>query len=234
MFVSDSGSGNFELCPPGTYVAQCCRLIDYGTVESSYEGKTTSARKVQIGWELLDSQVRRSDGAPFVLSRRFTMSLHENSALRPVLVGWRGVEFTKDELKKFDLKNVLGKLAMLTVVHQTRGDKSFANIQSVSRPPRGMQGDAPAGEPLLHLDLSEPTPDWSVFDHLASKQIDQICSSPEFLAHPNKPTWFKAAAPAPAPARPAPPPARPTAPAGGPPPGQFPDEDFADFSDVPF
>jgi hypothetical protein len=56
---------------------------------------------------------------PMVVSIEQTRSLGEKASLRKLLEQWRGQTFTAAELKAFSLKNLLGKPAMLTLIHKT-------------------------------------------------------------------------------------------------------------------
>lgn len=201
VIISDSGGTAYTPCPPGSYLARCVRLIDLGTQTTDYQGEVKTSRKLLLSWEILDSETRRDDGAPFLLSKRFTTSLHEKSALRKDLASWRGRDFTPPELKGFDLATVLGKDAFISVVQATKPDgRTYSNIGALMRPPKGLAG-APAAEPLLHWDMGSPEPDWRAFELLSPKLQQQIEVSPEF-GRLRRPTTVVMTAPA-APARPA-------------------------------
>jgi hypothetical protein len=225
MIVSENTTSTFTPCPAGSYLARCVRLVDLGTQTNDYQGETKTARKVLLAFEVLDSETRRDDGEPFVLSKRYTLSLHEKAALRKELASWRGRDFTPEELKGFDLKNILGKECFISVVDSTKGDRTYSNIASIMKPPKGMQPpEGTCTEPLLYWDMSAPAPDWAAFAQLHPKLIEQIEASPEFkrLSPP------KRVSVTPAPIRPAAP-ARPTATA--PEPAYEPDS--SGFDDVP-
>ena len=210
MIVTDTGGSAFTPCPAGSYLARCVQLIDLGTQASNFEGQEKRARKVLVAWEVLDDECRRDDGQPFVLSKRFTLSLHEKAALRKTLASWRGRDFTPLELRGFDLATVLGKEAFLSVIHTEKDGKTFANIAAVMKPPKGMVG-TPATELLVHLDLSAM--DWTVFAGLNKRIVEQIEASPEFQAlTPPRSVTIPAPAQPPAPPPAAAPPA--AAPAG--------------------
>jgi len=213
MILTDNGGTTYAPCPAGSYLARCVQLIDLGTQTATYEGETKRARKVLIAWEVLDDECRRDDGQPFILSKRFTQSLHEKAALRKTLTSWRGRDFTPVELKGFELKAVLGKDAFISVVHTEKDGKTFANIAAVMKPPKGMTAPLPGNEPLLHWSMAEP--DWTVFAQLGSRLADQIAASPEYqaLTPPKSVTLPASPAPAAPVHTPAPPPARQTAPA---------------------
>lgn len=214
MLVSENTTATYTPCPPGSYLARCIKLVDLGTQTTDYQGESKSAHKVLIAFEVLDPDTRRDDGEAFVLSKRYTLSLHEKAALRKELASWRGRDFTPEELKGFDLKTVLGAPAFVSVVETTKGDRTYSNIAGIMKAPKGMP--VPSGtEPLTLWDMTAAQPDWSAFAGLHRKLQEQIEASPEFarLTPPKSVQMGQQAPAAPAPARsPAPVPAAPVAP----------------------
>jgi hypothetical protein len=179
MILTDNGGSSFTPCPAGSYLARCVQLIDLGTQTSNFDGEVKRARKVLVAWEVLDDECRRDDGSPFILSKRFTQSLHEKAALRKTLASWRGRDFTPAELKGFDLAGVLGKDAFISVIHAEKDLKTFANIAAVMKPPKGMTApEGTANELPVQWDMTAP--DWTVFAGLTPRLVEQIESSPEF------------------------------------------------------
>lgn len=174
-----------------------------GAQLSDYQGEAKSARKVLLTWRLSEL---RSDGEPFQVSRRFTASLHEKSALRAFLKAWRGRDFTPDELAAFDLKKLLGAPALLNLTPTQRNGRDYVDIVSVSPIPRGMPLPQPLGdnEGLL-FDLSDSSTHHHLQD-LSERLQEQIKDSPEWRAlNTSAISASRPAAPA---ARTAPPPAR--------------------------
>lgn len=234
MLLTASSTANYSPCPAGAYLARCILIADLGTVQTDWQGQTKHARKVLLSWEILDDEARRDDGEPFILSKRYTASLHEKAALRKDLASWRGRDFTADELAGFDLKNILGQPCMLSVVHQDKDGRTFANIAALMKCPKG-SAPPPASSALVHWAMDAP--DWEAFAQLPKRIAEQVQASPEFarLSPPKSvslPAPAPAAprpAPAPAPSAPPPAPAAPVqayAPAGA---------GFADFEDdIPF
>ena len=113
---------------PGMHRGICYAVIDLGTQQPLPNSKfsTSPARKVLLMFEFPDERIDiERDGVivnlPRACSKEFTLSLHEKAGLRKFLVGWRGVQFTAEQLKGFDLKNVLGVNAMINVIHNDRG-----------------------------------------------------------------------------------------------------------------
>lgn len=211
MSLTIAETGTTDYTPPeaGTFTARCCALIDMGTQASVWEGEEKRAHKVLVSFEITDADNRRSDGSAHIVSKRFTASLHAKSGLRKFLESWRGRPFTPEELRGFDLKNVLGLDCLVGIVHDVKGDRTYANLGSVMKLPKGMPAGAGEVAPVS-FDLT--TPDWQVFAGLGSRLQAQIAESPEYLAIPNKPkTIAVGTSPAPAAARP-PAPAAPATP----------------------
>ena len=175
MLLTDSGN-TFEAAPAGVHPARLVRILDLGTQESAYQGKTKHSHKLMLTFELLGDETM-SDGRPFTISRRFTASLGEKSALRPFLESWRGKKYTPDELRAgLRLDKMLGAFGLLTLVESERDGKTFSNISSISNLPKGMP--KPEGvNPLQLFDLAAPA--WEVFDALSEKMQAVILLSPE-------------------------------------------------------
>lgn len=208
LSVSDTG-GSFELPPAGVHVARCYRLIDLGTQFSNWQGKETRQPKISLSWELLGDE-RTADGKPFIITRRFTASLGEKAALRALLKSWRGRDFTPEELKRFDLKQIIGGCGLANIVHESREGNNYANLAGLMPLPKGMP--KPDGVNATQVfDLENP--DNNVWETLSQKLQEVILASPEGNA------WMNG--------HPAAPPANTPAPAS--PPGDVPFDD-----DIPF
>ena len=106
LIAKNTGGGDHKPPPEGTHTAICVKIIDIGTQYSNFYGK--SKHKVIIGWELPNA--KDDEGEPVIAWKRYTLSLHENAALRGHLEAWRGKSFSNEELEGFHLKNILGKL----------------------------------------------------------------------------------------------------------------------------
>lgn len=137
LTLSDSGGGDFHVVPEGTHIARCVRVIDLGMQPGSQQ-YPEPRQKVLLAWEIPDEPVK-IDGVeqPAIIQARFTASLHKKSQLRSLLESWRGRAFTEDELKGWSLKSILDVPCMLTVVHSTNGDKTWANVKTASKLPKG-------------------------------------------------------------------------------------------------
>jgi len=130
-----------ELIPADTYVARCYSMVHIGTNEEVILGETKRMNKVRLTWEL-PNEKREFDGVekPLVISKEYTLSMHEKSNLRKDLENWRGKGFSEDEAKAFDITKLLGVPCMLSVVHAVSksGDK-YNKIGSISKLMKGME-----------------------------------------------------------------------------------------------
>ena len=128
-----SGESDYEVVPAGQHLAVCYRLVDAGTREEQYKDNPPKKRHVLfVYWEL--PEVKMGDGRPFTISKKYTLTLNENGTLFKDLKTWRGKSFTAEELKGFDLLNILGVSAQLEVEHS---DEGKARVVSVFKPDGG-------------------------------------------------------------------------------------------------
>lgn len=166
LVVDANSSSNIEPIPEGTYLAVCNMLVDLG--EQYNETYKNSSKKVLIGWEIPEETYTNADGEekPRQITKRYTASLNEKSTLRKDLAAWRGKNFTDEELKKFDLRNIVGKSCLLTIIHKDNNDRVYAQISSISSLPKGMAKGNLSGEPLIfdldndELKLIDFLPEW--------------------------------------------------------------------------
>jgi len=192
LIASDSGGGDFKRVPPGTHIARCYRVVDLGTQQVTYKGDSKLQRKVMVGWELFGEDeeggpLQTDDGMPLVISKRYTLSLSDKARLRADLESWRGVAFTAEELKGFDITNLLGKFCMVNVIHATEGDKTYANIATIMPVPKAMKASLPAGvHEMQAFDVTDP--DMELFEKFYDKLKETIKASTEWRSRENGPT----------------------------------------------
>lgn len=133
--ATNEGSGNYTPLEAGTYPARCYSMVHIGTIQEEFQGEKKIMNKVRISWELPTElkEFKQGEGEkPYVLSKEFTLSLHEKSSLRAFLKSWRGKDFTEEEAKSFDVTKLLGVTCMLSVGHKESKGKVYAEINSVS------------------------------------------------------------------------------------------------------
>lgn len=184
MKLPEPSGGSYELCPAGNHLAVCNRVIDLGTQRVDYEGQVKMQRKIFIGW-VIPAELME-DGRPFGIGKRYTLSMHEKAAMRKDLESWRGKAFTAEELGPqgtFNIENLVGKACFLSVVHTSRDQKTYANINAVAALPKGMT--APTGDwEECFLSLEEEEFDPQVFESISERMQETIALSPEFQALP--------------------------------------------------
>ena len=114
--------------PPskGTYVAVCLDVVDQYNVERrKYESEETeivNLTRFIFGVKTKDGSLRK------LASKSMKISNHENSALRAFFVSWQG-EAPKPG---FDTASLIGKPAQVTVVENTKGDRTYSDIGTIS------------------------------------------------------------------------------------------------------
>jgi len=141
----------------GVYHSVCIGVIDIGTHYDEKFGK--SSHKALLMWEIPELLIKfEKDGvekeAPRVISKKYTLSLGEKANLRKDLQSWRGRAFTDEELRSFDLLNVLGKNCMLQIINTTKDGRTYSNIASVMPLYKGVDILKPVAEPL-YFSLSD-------------------------------------------------------------------------------
>jgi hypothetical protein len=116
------------------------------------------------------------------ISKNYTVSLAEKATLRKDLVSWRGKEFTSEELRGFDLKNILGAWAMLSVATSIGNNgKEYTNVVSVNPVPAAMKKNLPQAHNSLEMfDLEDP--DMTLYESFSKNIKDRIEASPEWSA----------------------------------------------------
>lgn len=174
--------------PAGMHVATCYYVVDVGTHHFNWQGEAKSNRKVYLGFEVHGERITipSKDGEPEknlprAISQDYTISLDKKSNLRKVLDSWRGKAFTPEELKGFDLKNILGAPCMLNLAHSVCGQ--YANIIGVVPMMKGMDAPKPENPQLLFSvgDLKEGVaPEWP--ENMPKWLIEKVQESDEYKA----------------------------------------------------
>lgn len=160
LIVNEGASSNIPLLPEDVYPAVCNMLVDLGEQYSEKFGNT--ARKVLISWELPGEKL--DNGETRRLSNTYTASLNSKGNLRKDLISWRGRDFTVDELKKFDLRNIVGAPCMLSVIHKVGQDgNKRAVIGGIMKLPKGMPLPA-LSNGFTIFDIDEPDPEEKMKD----------------------------------------------------------------------
>jgi hypothetical protein len=188
MIIAKAGENRkeFKIVPAGLHLARCYRVVDLGTQVTVFQGKEKTNRKVLISFEMhgedeFGNPMVTDNGDPLSVSKNYTLMLAELASLRKDLQSWRGREFTKEELKGFQLSNILDQWAMLSIIH-TNGndDRIYANISAVMPVPANIKkAGLPAGHNKPTI-FSIDSPDMDLFESFSDGLKAKIERSPEW------------------------------------------------------
>ena len=112
--------------PQGKHNAVCTGVVFTGTLKSI----NGFYKKVTILWDIF-----LDDGRKREYSRQYTYSYHEGSILRQHLESWRGRAFTKDELDKFQIRNIIGVPCRLEITKNSKMLKQIDNVLPFPKSP---------------------------------------------------------------------------------------------------
>jgi hypothetical protein len=153
--IAKEEGGNYTPVPEGVHRAVCFGIVDLGMQYSEKFDKTT--HKVMIMWEFPDEKIETDEGEkPCVISKEYSLSLHEKAVLRKDLEAWRGKMFTAEELAGFDILNLLGVGCQIQINHAEKNGKTYANIAGIMALPKKMKvEDSERGNENLIFDMSD-------------------------------------------------------------------------------
>lgn len=178
--TNESKGNNFTIVPQGSHVARCYQMIELGTIKGEFQGETKEHKKVRLSWELPNElkEFKQGEGEkPLVISKDFSLSMHEKANLRKSLEGWRGKSFTENEAKSFDVTVLLGKPCMINIIHTEKEGKIYANISSISAMPKGFECPTPINDNFL---LSYDNFNFQQFETLPEFIKEKMKETPEF------------------------------------------------------
>lgn len=176
--ASDTGGGDFKPVPSGNHVGICSMVVGLGKqrIQSAMFGESVK-QQVYVAWELPEELITWTDKdgnektGPMRIGRTYTLSLHENAALRHDLESWRGRPFTEEERKGFDINKLAGVPAMVNVTHDERNGKVYANVAAVTPIPKSMPKPE-LSAPALVYDEDENRFNYDQLPEWAQKKVD--------------------------------------------------------------
>ncbi len=153
IIAKDNTESKFAKIPlpeSGTTQAVCCAVWDLGLQKTTFNGESKTQHKIIIAWEIIEkinAPESEYNGKPYMLNRKYTLSLGEKANLRKDLESWRGKPFTADEIKNgFDLDKLYGVNCYIGIKHEPdRNDPSkvYANVTAILPLPKGAQKITP-------------------------------------------------------------------------------------------
>jgi len=188
LTLSESAKQERKLPEAGATVGVLYSLVDLGHQKTNWDNQEKWTPKVRLTFELPDQtdefEVEEKGKVtkvqkPMVVSIEQTRSLGEKASLRKLLEQWRGQTFTSKELQAFSLKNLLGKPAMLTLIHKTsQQGRQYCAIAGASKLPKGMKAPATTTNDQLYYEIEQgeagqfnDMPDWLQEKIRASKEF---------------------------------------------------------------
>ena len=188
LTLSESAKMERKLPEAGATVGMLYSLVDLGTQKQTWDGEEKWMAKVRLSFELPDqldefeveeNGKRTKVSKPMIVSIEQTRSLGEKASLRKLLEQWRGQTFTSAELKAFSLKNLLGKPAMLTLIHRTsQQGRPYCAIAGASKLPKSMKAPAKSFNDEVYYEIEQG--EGGQFADMPEWLQDKIRASKEF------------------------------------------------------
>jgi len=199
LTISESAKQERKLPEAGATVGVLYSLVDLGHQKTNWDNQEKWSTKVRLTFELPDQldefEVEEKGkvtkvSKPMVVSIEQTRSLGEKASLRKLLEQWRGQTFTSKELQAFSLKNLLGKPAMLTLIHKTsQQGRQYCAIAGASKLPKGMKAPATTTNDQLYYEIEQG--EAGQFNDMPDWLQEKIRASKEFATAAGKSTAIK-------------------------------------------
>ena len=199
LTLSESAKQERKLPEAGATVGVLYSLVDLGHQKTNWDNQEKWIPKVRLTFELPDQTdeyeveengKRTTVQKPMVVSIEQTRSLGEKASLRKLLEQWRGQTFTSKELQAFSLKNLLGKPAMLTLIHKTsQQGRQYCAIAGASKLPKGMKAPATTTNDQLYYEIEQG--EAGQFNDMPEWLQEKIRASKEFATAAGKSTATK-------------------------------------------
>lgn len=199
--ATESSNKERQLPEAGATIGVCFSIVDLGHQKTNWDGEEKWTPKVRLAFELpdqtIDGEVTENGKTtkvtkPMVVSMELTRSLGERATLRKHLETWRGQAFTSKELAAFNLKNLLGKAAMLTLVRKTsQQGREYCSIQGLAKLPKSVKAPAKTENDQVFYEIEEGKggafanmPEWLQGKIAESRELSGAASAPQGKAAP--------------------------------------------------
>jgi hypothetical protein len=133
--ITNSKSVDYTPCPEGSFPAAIVRVYYVGTQVNTYNPTYKPIGKIILVFEL-DEPLAEGDGN-YRLSKSLSLSLGEKGGLYKLFKPVLGSTFPA-EGQQWSPESLLGLKVLATVAHTVKEGKTYANIESLGRIPRGM------------------------------------------------------------------------------------------------
>jgi len=160
-------------------------MIDLGTHADSTTGANKAIHKIMLCWEIhalesVPKMMGETSPAPMTVSKEYSLSWSSSSALRGDLEAWRGKSFNESELRRLDLKTILGARCLLRVTESVSpNDGVDGNKRNICPMQTTVKKSFPKlKSPLSYFNLSDP--DWVIFERLDKSTQMRIKGTPNY------------------------------------------------------
>jgi hypothetical protein len=168
------------LPPEDTHIGRIYSVVDLGTQSNTHEGQTRLRRKVLVQWELPNAR-HIFDPAkgeePFTVSREYSLTMDPKGSLRKMVEAISGKFKDDKEASKFDVFGLVGQPSFLQLTHVTSDGKTYANIASITKPPKGTEVPPQWYKPVTYDSNTGASPVYKALPEWLQKKI---ALSPEF------------------------------------------------------
>lgn len=124
----------FPLPSEGQQQGVCVDVIDCGEEHNAKWNKLEPKVAIVFQVEELNPETNKR----FEVFQKCTITMAEKAHLRKFLAQWRGKSYSDDEAKEVPLHKLEGVNGMLTIEHNTKGEKTYANIFAIAPLPKGV------------------------------------------------------------------------------------------------
>lgn len=127
------------LHPNGSFAGVCVDFLNLGTRRRDPKKGGKPYLVPSVAYVFYCGENDPDTGFPLYLMREFDVRLGEGTMFREFLEGWRNAKFTAHELENgIQFHKAVGKPGMVTVIHNTPKERTYANIESVKPLAKGM------------------------------------------------------------------------------------------------
>ena len=153
IIKEENVSSGIELPTEDNHVAVCIGVWDVGKQKTEYNGEIKIKHKVVFRWEINEEITQEGEykGKKKCINKFYTYSFHPKAQLRNDVESWIG-SLGDAVYTGFDLELLVGQSCMLNVIHNTSNGKTYANVSSISKLPKGL----PSFEPDNNYIDNEP------------------------------------------------------------------------------
>lgn len=154
--MADEMTGTYE--PPkralheaGSFAGVCVDFVNLGKRKRTYQDSGKAYLISSAAWVFYCGETDPETGEPLFLAREFDVKLAPKANCRKFLEGWRGKEYTQEELERgIEFHKAVGRAGTVSVIHNTPKDRTFANIESVKTIAKGLVPPVvPANHPYV-------------------------------------------------------------------------------------